>query len=98
MIMDKIVLEVKPGMADRWKRASPRMKQQAAQAVEKVLYADTVNEQTNEREESGAKFGNTPLSGKEREQRLQEAKEFYRQHAVDFSSLEKWSREDLHDR
>ncbi len=69
MIMDKIVLEVKPGMADRWKR-----------------------------EESGAKFGNTPLSGKEREQRLQEAKEFYRQHAVDFSSLEKWSREDLHDR
>ncbi|WP_418893044.1 hypothetical protein [Limibacterium fermenti] len=35
--MDKIILDVKPGMTDKWNRAFHRMKQEAAEAVERAL-------------------------------------------------------------
>lgn len=37
--MERIIMEVKAGIADKWKQASHRMKKQAVKAVEQVLGA-----------------------------------------------------------
>ena len=34
--MERIIMEVKAGIADKWKQASHRMKKQAVKAVEQV--------------------------------------------------------------
>lgn len=76
-------MEVKPGTSGKWKRASALVKKQAAEAVEQVL------DRLEHREH--------PLTKEERNIRLQQAKEFFRQHAVDFGAIGKWSREDLYE-